>query len=248
MFLLFLATTINDSIYVRRPSKGPYYTLLGASALSLALGGSGVVIGLTAKDERTKDLGTALFVAGGLLFTVSTTLARFMYGDYRGGTISCCIKGGACVLLTGASVMYDSTDVSLPVAVGTALSYLACLTSSIYDAMEVHNIANMKVKLVEVVRYDTVSDTVYDTVRVKERDTVVVVRVVRKVERYRYRRRITAGDRERAKREYRLGLEAYARDDLVEALRHFERALEYDPTYEKAREAVRRLRSRLQKR
>ncbi len=62
-----------------------------------------------------------------------------------------------------------------------------------------------------------------------------------------YKRKITPGDRKKALKEYNAGLEAFARDDLKKALLHFQKALEYDPTFEKAREAVRRVKTRLGK-
>lgn len=239
MLLLALAV---DSVYVERPSRVPYYLTLASSALSTAMVGGGSFLVLSSDDERNGLLGGLLITAGALVFAVSTTVSRLLYGDYRGGATSCCVKTGSCALLT-ASMLVGGDSFNVVSAAGFTLSSLGCLTSSAYDMLFVHNVANMKVKTVEVVRMDTV----YDTVRVRERDTVVVVKVVKRVKRRAYRRRITQRDRRRAEEEYRMGLEAYAQDRLEEALRHFERALRYDPTYEKAREAVRRLKSRLRR-
>ncbi len=226
-------------MYVERPSKTPYYLALASSALSTVMAGSGSFLVLSSENEGAQTLGGALITTGALLFAVSTTVSRLLYGDYRGGAISCCVKTGSCALIT-ATAMVGGEDFNAISAAGFTLSSLGCLTSSAYDMLFVHNVANMRVKTVEIVKMDTV----YDTVRVRERDTVVIVK---RVKRRTYKRRITQRDRRRAEEEYRRGLEAYAQDRLDDALGHFERALRYDPTYEKAREAVRRLRSRLRK-
>ncbi len=236
MLLVALAV---DSVYVERPSKFPYYLTLASSVLSTAMVGGGSFLALASHSEGLQTLGGLVITAGALLFATSTTVSRFLYGDYGGGVVSCCVKTGSCALIS-ATTLVGGDSFNVVSAAGFTLSSIGCMTSSAYDMMFVYNVANMKVKTVEVVRMDTV----YDTVRVRERDTVVIVKRVRKRT---YRRRITQRDRRRAEEEYRRGLEAYAQDRLEEALKHFEASLRYDPSYEKAREAVRRLRSRLRR-
>ncbi len=242
MLTLLFVSGIEDSVFVRKPNKLPYYAMIGSSALSAIMFGTGTVMALSSEDAQGQLIGGILLSLGAFLFASSTTIARFVYGEYVGGAVSCCIKSASCAILIGSSYIKREDESFDPLsAAAFSVSSLGCASASIYDAMNVHNMANMKVKVVEIVRIDTV----YDTVKTVEKDTVVVVKVVKKLKRRRYRRKITPKDRERALREYNAGLEAFAQDRLEDALMHFQRASEYDPTFVKAREAARRVRNRL---
>ncbi len=52
-------------------------------------------------------------------------------------------------------------------------------------------------------------------------------------------------NRKAAEEEYKRGLQAYANGDLYKAKEHFEKALKYDPTYERARMALEKVKRQL---
>ncbi len=162
-----------DSVYVKKPSKLPYYIMLTSSGLSAGMFVTGTVMLLSSSEgSPAYNLGGFLVLSGAFLLASSTTLSRIMYNDYKGGAISCCVKSASCALLLGASYFYEDGSEFDPLTAGAfSLSTVGCVSSSVYDAMDVYNVANMKVKTVEIIRKDTVYDTVKVVKRVVEKDT-----------------------------------------------------------------------------
>ncbi|NPB02937.1 MAG: tetratricopeptide repeat protein [Thermotogae bacterium] len=199
------------------------------------MGTGSYMIYSSGEESRKGEIGALLLLGGASVIGLGTSFSQILAGATWKGLTSLACKLGLCLLFEVTLFNEDLAPYRYPAYLGGGVG---CLGLSTYDLANVVYASGKRFIRETYVEYDTL----YDTLRVT--DTVVVEKRVVEVK-YVYikdrRGRIIRGDRKKAELEYRLGLQSYALGDFHKALDHFRKAVQYDPTYKKAQEALRRV-------